>query len=91
MALTGVVVNDSLVLIDAANQYRKGYSAGQAIRMVIRRLRPILLTSLTTFRLGSYDCRDFSKPDSDPSIISLGFGVLFATNYLLGASIVHVG
>ena len=34
VALTGVVVNDSLVLIDAANQYLKeGYSAAQAVRM----------------------------------------------------------
>ena len=87
VALTGVVVNDSLVLIDAANQYRKeGYSAGQAIRMgAIRRLRPILLTSLTTF-LGLAPMIAETSVQARfliPMAISLGFGVLFATLIIL--------
>ena len=82
-----VVVNDSLVLIDAANQYRKeGYSAGQAIRMgAIRRLRPILLTSLTTF-LGLAPMIAETSVQARfliPMAISLGFGVLFATLIIL--------
>ncbi|MEM6991934.1 MAG: efflux RND transporter permease subunit [Myxococcota bacterium] len=51
IALAGVVVNDSLVLIDAANKYRaEGKSLFDAIHAAgVRRFRPILLTSLTTF------------------------------------------
>ena len=51
IALSGVVVNDSLVLIDATNEYRKsGMNAYESIIAgTKRRLRPILLTSLTTF------------------------------------------
>ena len=51
IALSGVVVNDSLVLIDAANDYRRaGMGAMDAVVMAgQRRMRPILLTSLTTF------------------------------------------
>ena len=87
VALTGVVVNDSLVLIDAANQYRKeGYSAEKAIRMgAIRRLRPILLTSLTTF-LGLAPMIAETSVQARfliPMAISLGFGVLFATLIIL--------
>ena len=51
VALAGVVVNDSLVLIDAVNQLRmEGKSALDAvIGGVTRRVRPVILTSLTTF------------------------------------------
>jgi HAE1 family hydrophobic/amphiphilic exporter-1 len=50
VGVTGVVVNDSLVLIDFINRgYRSGLSRQEAIRAGIRvRLRPILLTTLTT-------------------------------------------
>jgi HAE1 family hydrophobic/amphiphilic exporter-1 len=50
VGVTGVVVNDSLVLIDFINRsYRKGMSRHEAIAEGIRiRLRPILLTTLTT-------------------------------------------
>jgi HAE1 family hydrophobic/amphiphilic exporter-1 len=50
VGVTGVVVNDSLVLIDFINRsYRSGMSRQQAIAKGIRvRLRPILLTTLTT-------------------------------------------
>ncbi|MEJ2526026.1 MAG: efflux RND transporter permease subunit, partial [Desulfuromonadales bacterium] len=51
VALTGVVVNDSLLLIDYINQHRRD---GKPLRASVviagqRRFRPILLTSLTTF------------------------------------------
>ena len=50
VGVTGVVVNDSLVLIDFINRnYRSGMSRREAINHGIRtRLRPILLTTLTT-------------------------------------------
>ncbi len=51
VALAGVVVNDSLVLVDYVNRHRKeGTSILDAARNAgARRFRPILLTSLTTF------------------------------------------
>ena len=50
VGVTGVVVNDSLVLIDFINRrYRAGLSRAEAIREGIAvRLRPIVLTTLTT-------------------------------------------
>ena len=51
LTLTGIVVNDSLVLIDFINRYRKEHP-GQLYLAIVRgchvRLRPIVLTSLTT-------------------------------------------
>lgn len=87
VALTGVVVNDSLVLIDAANKARaEGLSAYDAIVYAgTRRLRPILLTSLTTF-LGLAPMiveTSFQARFLIPMAISLGFGVLFATVIIL--------
>jgi HAE1 family hydrophobic/amphiphilic exporter-1 len=50
VGVTGVVVNDALVLLDFINRnYRRGMSRHEAIREAVRvRLRPILLTTLTT-------------------------------------------
>ncbi|BDQ37937.1 acriflavine resistance protein B [Pseudodesulfovibrio nedwellii] len=50
VGVTGVVVNDSLVLLDFINRlYAAGYSRAEAIREGVRiRLRPILMTTLTT-------------------------------------------
>ncbi|XXJ21626.1 efflux RND transporter permease subunit [Desulfovibrio caledoniensis] len=50
VGVAGVVVNDSLVLLDFINRlYAKGYARADAIREAVRvRLRPILLTTLTT-------------------------------------------
>ena len=83
VALTGVVVNDSLVLIDATNQRREaGASPIEAIRYgVTRRFRPIMLTSLTTF-FGLAPMIFETSVQARflvPMAISLGFGVLFAT------------
>ena len=83
VALSGVVVNDSLVLIDFANRMRKkGKTAGQAIHFAgISRFRPVLLTTLTTF--GGLAPMIFETSRQArfliPMVISLGFGVLFAT------------
>ncbi len=83
VALAGVVVNDTLVLVVTANRYRKdeGMSACDAILSAgTRRFRPILLTSLTTF-LGLAPM--IFEPSIQakfmiPMAISLGFGILFS-------------
>ena len=87
IALAGVVVNDSLVLIDATNQRRReGATAVEAVMWGgTRRLRPILLTSLTTFFGLAPMITETSMQARFliPMAISLGFGVLFATFVIL--------
>jgi len=83
VALTGVVVNDSLIMIDLINRERAaGISVDQAIRdSGARRFRPILLTTLTTF-LGLTPMIFETSRQAQfliPMAVSLGFGVLFAT------------
>ena len=102
MALLGVVINDSLVLVDYINQKRRaGIDVFEAVLASgSARFRPVLLTSLTTFAgltpllLDSSTQAEFLKLMA----ISLGFGILFATaitliivpiNYLLGYQIKH--
>ncbi|MCP4602948.1 MAG: efflux RND transporter permease subunit [Proteobacteria bacterium] len=83
VALTGVVVNDSLVLVDAANRFRmKGlgrFEAGEAAGK--RRFRAVILTSLTTFGGLTPMILETSLQARIliPMAISLGFGVLFST------------
>jgi multidrug efflux pump subunit AcrB len=83
VALSGVVVNDSLVLIDYANRQRQaGASALEAIhRAGLRRFRPILLTTMTTF--GGLAPMIFETSRQArfmiPMAISLGYGIVFAT------------
>ncbi len=83
VALSGVVVNDSLVLIDFANKARlQGMSAFDAIQQAaVQRARPILLTTLTTF-LGLMPIIFETSRQAKfliPVALSLGFGILFAT------------
>jgi multidrug efflux pump subunit AcrB len=87
VALSGVVVNDSLVLIDSTNRLRRaGATAHEAIvGGATRRLRPILLTSLTTF-FGLVPMIFETSVQARfliPMAISLGFGILFATVVIL--------
>ena len=83
VALCGVVVNDSLVLIDYANRLMQaGLGPFEAIHQAgVRRFRPILLTTLTTF--GGLAPMIFETSRQArfmiPMAISLGFGILFAT------------
>jgi multidrug efflux pump subunit AcrB len=83
VALSGVVVNDSLVLIDFANRRRKkGSIAVEAIQdAAIQRFRPIMLTTLTTF--GGLAPMIFETSRQArfliPMAISLGYGIVFAT------------
>ena len=83
VALSGVVVNDSLVMIDFANRRRReGMTAHDAILAAgIQRFRPILLTTLTTFcGLGPMIFETSRQARFlIPMAISLGFGILFAT------------
>jgi multidrug efflux pump subunit AcrB len=83
VALSGVVVNDSLVLISYANeQRRQGFSAFEAIQKAgIRRFRPIILTTLTTFGGLTPMIMESSVQGRFliPMAISLGFGILFST------------
>ena len=83
LALTGVVVNDSLVLVDYINRRRaEGMALIEAVSTAgLARLRPVLLTSLTTF--AGLTPLIFEKSTQAqfliPMAVSLGFGILFAT------------
>lgn len=83
MALTGVVVNDSLVLVDFINQKRlDGMETMQAVLISgVRRFRPIFLTSITTFAglMPLMFDRAIHAQFLKPMAVSLGFGILFAT------------
>ncbi len=83
VALSGVVVNDSLLLVTSINEMRaSGMSINDAIVAGgMRRFRPIILTSLTTF-LGLAPMVLETSVQARfliPMALSLGFGVLFAT------------
>jgi multidrug efflux pump subunit AcrB len=83
VALTGVVVNDSLVMVDFINRFRaRGEPLDRAIREAgAARFRPILLTSITTFA-GLTPLlleRSLQARFLIPMAISLAFGVVFAT------------
>ncbi len=87
VALSGVVVNDSLVLIDFANRQRRdGESTWLAIQSsAVSRFRPIMLTTLTTFGGLAPMLLETSRQAMFlvPMAISLGFGLLLATGITL--------
>ncbi|WP_206484996.1 efflux RND transporter permease subunit [Thalassotalea sp. G2M2-11] len=83
IALTGVVVNDSLILVDFIN---KAKDSGMKMIDVVsqagtQRFRAILLTSLTTFFgiFPLYFEQSLQAQFIIPMAISLGFGIVFAT------------
>jgi multidrug efflux pump subunit AcrB len=84
IAAAGVVVNDSLVMVDYVNNSRKqGIKLREAVIFAgTKRFRAILLTSLTTF-IGLVPIIFFETSMQAqiviPMAISLAFGVLFAT------------
>jgi len=84
IALSGVVVNDSLILVDFVNRGRDaGIPLNEAVKQAARsRFRAILLTSLTTF-LGLAPIAIFETSLQAqlvvPMAASLAFGILFAT------------
>ncbi|WP_422410802.1 MULTISPECIES: efflux RND transporter permease subunit [unclassified Endozoicomonas] len=83
IALCGVVVNDSLILLTTYNKHRKdGKDWREAInKAATRRFRPIILTTLTTFGGLAPMIFETSREAQMliPMAISLGFGILFAT------------
>ncbi len=83
VALSGVVVNDSLVMVDFINRRRRqGGSLLAAVQEAgAARFRPILLTSITTFAgLAPLLLEQGAQADwLKPMAVSLAFGVLFAT------------
>jgi len=87
LALAGIIVNDSLILIDFAKRKRdEGMDRIDAMVEAGRvRVRPILLTTITTF-LGVSPLIFFATGQTaflTPMAISLGFGLLFATALIL--------
>jgi len=87
LALTGIVVNDSLILVNFAKRMRaEGMERTEAMIEAGRvRIRPILLTSITTF-LGISPLIFFATGQTaflSPMAVSLGFGLLFATVIIL--------
>ena len=85
IGLVGIVVNDSLILVNLVNRMRETDAEISAKAAVVRatkhRLRPILLTSATTvagllpmaYGIGGSD------PFSAPMALAMGYGILFAT------------
>ncbi len=85
VGLVGVVVNDSLVLVDKLNKLRRADENGPVIEVVIQgtssRFRAIILTTMTTvagllplaYGIGGADAY------MGPMALALGYGILFAT------------
>lgn len=85
VGLTGIVVNDSLILVNLVNRLKDTHPEISAHERIIdsarTRLRPIVLTSITTvagllpmaYGLGGSD------PFSAPMALAMGYGILFAT------------
>lgn len=83
IGLAGVVINNSLVMIDLYNEYlARGWDTRRAVIEGTKdRFRPILLTSLTTF-LGIFPLIMETSLQAQfliPLAVSIGFGVLFGT------------
>ncbi|MEM9080634.1 MAG: efflux RND transporter permease subunit [Verrucomicrobiota bacterium] len=87
VALAGVVVNDSLVMVDFVNRHRKESKSAReaAVKAGGRRFRAIVLTSLTTFAglAPMLFETDMQARFLIPMAVMLGFGILFATTITL--------
>ncbi|QKK01547.1 MAG: efflux RND transporter permease subunit [Pseudomonadota bacterium] len=86
VAVSGVVVNGALIMVHFANRQRGDLSAHDAILTAgVRRFRPIVLTTVTTF--GGLAPIIFETSIQAvhliPMAISLGFGIVFATSIML--------
>ena len=87
IALAGIVVNDSLIMIDFINRKRReGFGELDSILEACSiRLRPILLTSITTvlgllpMGIGLFGVDEFLKPMA----IAIGWGLFFSTGLCL--------
>lgn len=87
LALAGVSVNDTLVMVDYVNRRRaEGFSLqSAALEAGGKRFRPIMLTSVTTFAglLPLMMDRSLQAQFLIPMAVSLAFGVIFATGVTL--------
>ena len=86
VALSGVVVNDSLIMVSFANRQRDRMGPAQSIYEAgLRRFRPIVLTTLTTFGGLTPIITETSLQATYliPMAVSLGFGIVFATALIL--------
>jgi multidrug efflux pump subunit AcrB len=83
LALAGIAVNDTLVMVDYVNRRRaEGVDLlTAALQAGTKRFRPIMLTSVTTFAglLPLMMDRSLQAQFLIPMAVSLAFGVLFAT------------
>ncbi len=82
VALSGVVINDSVVLIDYFNDQRENQPTPKALeRAIERRFRPVLLTTMTTSfgLLPMLLETNLQAQFLIPMAISLAFGLLFGT------------
>ena len=88
VALCGVIVNDSIVLIDYYNELNAqgdGREMENMAKAVRRRFRPILLTTLTTF-IGLVPMISETSVQAQfliPMAVSIAFGILFASAVVL--------
>lgn len=85
IGLIGIVVNDSLILVNLVNEFRRDHPgaalSGLVVDAAVSRMRPILLTSITTvagllpmaYGVGGFD------PYAAPMALAMGYGILFAT------------
>ena len=86
VAVSGVVVNGALIMVHHANRNRREMSPYDAIHEAgLRRFRPIVLTTLTTFGGLTPIILETSRQAQHliPMAISLGFGIVFATSITL--------
>ena len=86
VAVSGVVVNGALIMVHFANQVRDEVGPYEAIHEAgLRRFRPIVLTTLTTFGGLTPIILETSRQAYHliPMAISLGFGIVFATSITL--------
>ena len=87
IALSGVVVNDSLILVEFANRARADNASIDEALLIAgkRRFRAILLTTMTTF-VGLLPMLFETSVQAQfviPMALSLSFGILFATSITL--------
>ncbi len=87
IALAGIIVNDSLILVDFIRRQRRlGLGPIDSVVEAGKvRARPIILTSITTF-LGISPLIFFATGQTaflSPMAVSLGFGLIFATVLIL--------
>ena len=78
VGLAGVVVNDAIIMIDFI---KKATNINELASLAATRLRPIMLTSITTI-LGLFTLMFFASGQAliiQPMAVALGFGVAWAT------------